>query len=60
VLKDFDIGHEAKGVDKAIFRNLQVVVKNKTIGNPLLLGWERDNSYPKERNIWSSHISYLC
>ncbi|GLT54266.1 hypothetical protein SLA2020_274780 [Shorea laevis] len=31
VQKDFDIGHEAKGVDKAIFLEFKVVVRNKTI-----------------------------
>ncbi|GLT69259.1 hypothetical protein SLA2020_414220 [Shorea laevis] len=41
------------------FLEFKAIVRNKTITNPLSLGWERDNSCPKERNIWSSHLSYL-
>jgi hypothetical protein len=31
VRKDFDIEHEAQGVDKAIFLEFKAVVRNKTI-----------------------------
>ncbi|KAL6333318.1 hypothetical protein AAG906_028502 [Vitis piasezkii] len=57
-LKDFDIEHEARGVDKAIVKEFKAVVRNKTL-EIRFIGLGRDNSFAIKRNLWSSHISYF-
>ena len=58
-MKDFDIEHAARGVDKTIVKEFKAVVRNKTL--EICFYWVgKGTTAFLSGNLWSSHISYLC